>query len=61
MIEIKVDGRLVLTTEQAVECSDRWPNTAALRSWIDRNDVEPAAELGPLKLYYPEDLGLEES
>lgn len=62
MIEIYLDGRLVITTEQAVQRSDQWPNAAALRAWIDRNEIQPATdELKPLKLYYPADLGLEES
>jgi hypothetical protein len=61
MIEIYVDCRKALTTEQAAELGP-WKNAAVLRSWIARNGVEPAAELNArTKLYYPADLGLEES
>ena len=61
MIEIRVDGRLALTTEQAVAASDRWPSTGALRAWIARNHVQPAERLNArTPLWYPEDLGIEE-
>ena len=61
MIQIRFNGRLVITTDQAVERSGRWKNTASLRSWIARHGITPAAELNArTKLYYPEDLGLKE-
>jgi hypothetical protein len=61
VIEIRYNGRLVVTTDQAVEqARGRWANTAVLRSWIARHHITPAAELNArTKLYYPEDLGLE--
>lgn len=60
-IRIHLDDRLVLTTDQAVERgAGRWKNTATLRAWIARHRVPVAAELNArTKLYYPEDLGLE--
>lgn len=59
MIEIYVDRKLALTTDQAVERTDRWKNTATLRAWIARNQVQPAAELNArTKLYWPADLGI---
>lgn len=61
MIVIHYDGRLVVTTDQAAERGP-WKNAASVRAWIARNHVEPAAELNArTKLYYPEDLGLEQS
>lgn len=61
VIRIYLDDRLVLTTDQAVErAGGRWKNPATLRAWIARNGIAPAAELNArTKLYYPEDLGLE--
>lgn len=60
-IRIYLDDRLVVTTDQAVEqAAGRWKNTAVLRAWISRNGIPVAAELNArTKLYYPEDLGLE--
>lgn len=61
MIEIRYDGRLVVTGAQAVARSDRWPTPGAFRAWIARRGIQPAAHLDPrTPLYYPEDLGLEE-
>lgn len=61
MIEVYVNGRLALTTDQAVERgAGRWKNPATLRAWIARHQMPVAAELNArTKLYYPEDLGLE--
>jgi len=61
VIEIRFNGRRVITTDMAVEqAQGRWANTAVLRSWIARHKVTPAAALHDrTKLYYPEDLGLE--
>jgi len=58
-IEIRYQGRLVVTAGQALEQSDRWPSASALRGWISRNGVTPAAYLDVrTPLYLPEDLGI---
>jgi hypothetical protein len=60
VIEIRLDGRLVLTTGQA---APRLGLTdGGLRARISRRGIEPAAHLDPrTPLYYPEDLGLTEA
>lgn len=57
----KATGREVITTDQAVARTDRWKNPATLRAWIARNGITAAGELNArTKLYYPEDLRIEE-
>jgi hypothetical protein len=58
VIEIHLDGRLVLTTAQAAARLGVKPGS--LRARITREGIRPAAQLDPrTPLYYPEDLGLE--
>lgn len=53
-------GRLVLTTNQAAEQLGVKPGTVRARA--SRHGVEPAAHIDPrTPLWYPEDLGLEQS
>jgi hypothetical protein len=60
MIEIRVDGRLVLTTEELARRLERSPS--AVRSLIMRRGIEPAGHVTKnVPVYYPEDLGLEQS
>lgn len=58
MIEIRYNGRLVLTTAQAAERLGVKPGS--LRARTTRQGIAPATHLDPrTPLYYPEDLGLE--
>lgn len=55
--EIRLDGRLVLTTTQAAAQLRVKPGT--LRARIARQGIAPADHLDPrTPVYYPEDLGL---
>ena len=59
MIEIRYNGRLVLTTSQAAERLKVTPGTVRARA--SREGVAPAVHLDPrTPLYYPEDLGIKE-
>lgn len=60
MIEIKANGRVAITTEEAARRLEKTPS--AVRNWIHRNEVKPAGYVTKnVPVYYPADLGLEES
>ncbi len=60
MIEIRYNGRLVVTTGQAAEGLGIKPGS--LRARINRHGITPATHLDPrTPLYYPEDLGIQEA
>lgn len=58
-IEIRVNGRLALTTEQAARRLGIKPGS--LRARIARHGIQPADRIDPrTPVYYPEDLGITE-
>ena len=60
MIEILVDKKPAITVETAAKLAGRTPS--AMRSWIYRNEIKPAGYVTRnVPVYYPADLGLEES
>lgn len=60
MIEIRVNGRLALTTEQAAERLGKTPSS--VRSHVKRHGIRPAGYVTRnVPVYYPEDLNLEET
>lgn len=55
MIEIRYNGRLVLTTAQAAEARRMKPGS--FRAWVHRHGLEPATHLDPrTPLYYAEEI-----
>lgn len=60
MVEMTVGGRRVITYETAaaeLECT-----TSALRSRVQRAGIQPAGHVTKnVPVFYPEDLGLEQS
>jgi len=58
MIEIRVDGKLALTTGELAKRLDKTPS--AVRNLIARREIKPAGYVtNHVPVYYPEDLGLE--
>lgn len=59
-VELFVQGRRVLTTEEIAYQQKRTPS--AVRAWIRRQGIKPAGYVTKnVPVYYPADLGLEES
>lgn len=60
MIEIRVNGRLALTTGELAERLGK--SMSAVRNRISREEIEPAGYVTKnVPVYYPADLGIEES
>jgi uncharacterized protein YjcR len=59
-VELFVKGRPVLTTEDIAYKLEKTPS--AVRSWIRRQEIKPAGYVTKnVPVYYPADLGIEES
>lgn len=59
-VDLFVKGRKVLTTEDIADRLEKTPSAA--RAWIRRQGVKPAGYVTKnVPVYYPADLGIEES
>lgn len=60
MIEIRVNGRIALTTKEIARRLDK--SESAVRGLVRRREIKPAGYVtSGVPVYYTEDLGLEES
>lgn len=59
MVEIRVNGRIALTTKEIARRLDK--SESAVRGLVRRQEIKPAGYVtSGVPVYYPEDLGLEE-